>query len=70
MIITEGYKFGDKPKLEVFRKKQAKKIELVSPPEHLFAVAGDYPFELNNIPLFDLEDITGMVNIIEKKFLD
>lgn len=70
LIITEGYKSGDKPKLEVFRKEHAEKMELVSPPEHLFAVASDYPFELKGIPLFDLEDVVGIVDIIQKTFLE
>ena len=69
LIITEGYKFGDKPKLEVFRKETAKKLELASPIKDLFAVASDYPFDINEVTVFDLEDAVGIVNVIEKKFL-
>ncbi len=69
IIITEGYKFGNKPKLEVFRKERAKKMELVSPLEDLFALASDYSFDVQGITVFDLEDAVGIVNVIEEKFL-
>ena len=69
LIITEGYKFGDKPKLEVFRKEAAKKMELISSPPELFAAATDYTFPLPEVSQFDLEDVVGMVNLIEHRFL-
>lgn len=69
LIITEGYKFGDKPKLEVFRKEAAGDMKLISSPPELFAVASDHTFDLPEVPQFDLDDAAGMVDIIEKKFL-
>ncbi len=69
LIITEGYKFGPMPKLEVFRKETAQKFELVSPQEDLFAIASDYPFEVEGVPLFDLDNARGMAELIENKFL-
>lgn len=69
LIITEGYKFGDRPKLEVFRKEAAKKMELISSPPELFAAATDHIFNLPGVSQFDLEDAVGMVDLIEQRFL-
>ncbi|RQD77571.1 MAG: molybdopterin-guanine dinucleotide biosynthesis protein B [Candidatus Syntrophonatronum acetioxidans] len=69
LLITEGYKFGDKPKLEVFRRETAKDFKLVSLPQNLFAVASDYPFKVEGVPLFDLDDARKIAELIEEKFL-
>ncbi|PKM47197.1 MAG: molybdopterin-guanine dinucleotide biosynthesis protein B [Firmicutes bacterium HGW-Firmicutes-8] len=63
LIITEGYKKGDKPKIEVFRSEVHK--ELVTPPEELLAVAGDVRFA--GIPTFALDDTAGLVDFLVEK---
>ncbi len=66
IIITEGYKRENKPKLEVIRKEISK--EIISKDEELFAIVTDFPLE-NQIPQFNFEQVTDIVNLIEKKFL-
>lgn len=69
LIITEGYKKQDKPKIEIFRSGVSDK--LLSRKEDLFAVVTDVPLDVG-VPLFNPEnsaDIVGLVNLIEKKFL-
>ncbi|MDR3541346.1 MAG: molybdopterin-guanine dinucleotide biosynthesis protein B [Desulfosporosinus sp.] len=65
VIFTEGYKHGDKPKIEVFR--SAVNQELFSKPEELLAIASDIPFD-NGIPCFGLDDAPGICDLIEEKF--
>ncbi len=66
IIITEGYKDGDKPKLEVFR--EALGQGLNSRDEDLFAIVSDKKFH-KDLPQFDFEEVEGLVDLIEKKFL-
>jgi molybdopterin-guanine dinucleotide biosynthesis adapter protein len=66
ILLTEGYKRGDKPKIEVSR--QARGAELVSDPKDLVALATDHPIALD-VPQFGLDDAVGLVDLIEGRFL-
>ncbi|MDA8443265.1 MAG: molybdopterin-guanine dinucleotide biosynthesis protein B [Peptococcaceae bacterium] len=66
LILTEGYKHGDRPKIEVFR--QGVYDELVCAADELIAIATDVKFELG-IPCYDLDDAAGLVDRIEELFL-
>ncbi|MDN5348022.1 MAG: molybdopterin-guanine dinucleotide biosynthesis adapter protein [Clostridia bacterium] len=66
LIITEGYKRGNKPKIEVHR--AAVSGELLCRPEELLAVATDEPLDIR-VPCFDLNDAPGLVNLLEEKVL-
>lgn len=66
IIITEGYKRENKPKLEVIRKEISE--ELISKEEELFGIVTDFPLE-NQIPQFNFEQVIDIVNLIEEKFL-
>jgi len=67
LVITEGYKRENKPKIEVFRK--ARHAEpLCRDDNNLFALVTDDDLDLN-VPRFGLEDIKGLADLIEKKFL-
>lgn len=66
IIITEGYKRENKPKLEVFRKEAAD--ELLCQDEELFGIVSDIKFD-KDIPQFTFEQIIELVDFIEKKFL-
>jgi len=66
IILTEGYKQAGKPTLEVVR--AANNLEMISAPEQRFAVAADLPLDVN-VPLFVLDDVVGMVDLIETLFL-
>ncbi|MGI6119788.1 MAG: molybdopterin-guanine dinucleotide biosynthesis protein B [Desulfosporosinus sp.] len=65
VIFTEGYKFGNKPKIEVFRSEIHQ--ELFSKPEELIAIASDVFFD-NGIPCFDLDDVHGICDLIAEKY--
>ncbi len=66
IILTEGYKRGDKPKIEVSRR--ARSSELLCSPEELVAIATDQPFDLD-VPQFALDDAAGIVDVLEERFL-
>jgi len=66
IILTEGYKRGDKPKIEVSRREKGR--ELLCTEDELIAIATDQPFEMN-VPQFDLDDAAGLVDLIEERFL-
>ena len=61
IILTEGFKHGDAPKIEVHRKE-------VGPPlrgiKKLIAVATDEPLEIKTRQ-FSLEDIKGLADLLE-----
>ena len=65
VIFTEGYKHGNKPKIEVFR--SAVHQALFSKPEELIAIASDISFD-NGIPCFGLDDAQGICELIEGKY--
>lgn len=66
LIITEGYKRGNKPKIEVHR--SALPGGLVSPPEELLAVASDVPLD-TAVPCYDINDAAGLVDLLEANIL-
>jgi molybdopterin-guanine dinucleotide biosynthesis protein B len=66
IIISEGYKGADKPKIEVFRSGVSDKI--LSREQELLAIVTDKPFEID-VPQFALDDARGVVNLIVEKFL-
>ncbi|MBC7324588.1 MAG: molybdopterin-guanine dinucleotide biosynthesis protein B [Moorella sp. (in: Bacteria)] len=66
LIITEGYKRGDKPKIEVHR--AAAGGELLCEPEELLAVATDEPLAID-VPCYGLDDAAGLVDLIEDRIL-
>ncbi|RME36705.1 MAG: molybdopterin-guanine dinucleotide biosynthesis protein B, partial [Thermoflexia bacterium] len=66
IILTEGYKRGPAPKIEVSRAEKSR--ELLCAPEELVALATDQPYDLD-VPQFDLNDAAGLVDLIEERFL-
>ncbi len=65
VIFTEGYKNGNKPKIEVYRSLVHQ--ELFSKLEELIAIASDITFD-NGIPCFGLDDAQGICDLIAKKY--
>jgi molybdopterin-guanine dinucleotide biosynthesis protein B len=65
IILTEGFKEGDAPKIEVHRKE-------VSPPfatvKKLIAIATDEPLETKTRQ-FTLDDIKGLTDLLEQGFI-
>jgi molybdopterin-guanine dinucleotide biosynthesis protein B len=66
IVLTEGYRGEDKPKIEVLR--AARSAELLCKPGELLAVATDVALSLDK-PCFDLDDAAGLVDLIEARFL-
>lgn len=66
IILTEGYKRSDKPKIEVVR--AARSREAICTPEELVAFATDVPLALE-VPQFDLNDAEGLAGLLETQFL-
>ena len=65
IILTEGYKQENKPKIEVFRKDVSE--ELYSKEEDLIAIITDTYFELD-IPQFSFSKVDKIVDLLERKF--
>ncbi len=67
LVITEGYKTGNKPKIEIVR--SARHSEpLLKDDKHLIAVVTDVDLRVN-VPIFGFEDIVPLADMIEEKFL-
>jgi molybdopterin-guanine dinucleotide biosynthesis protein B len=67
IVFTEGYKRGNKPKVEVFRKEVHQEL-LCTEDDKLIAVASNQLFDLK-VPYFDINDVKGLADLIEDKFL-
>jgi len=65
--LVEGYKFSDRPRLEIVRQELG--TELVSPAEKLLAVITDVPELPVPVPIFDLDDVSGVADFIISKYL-
>jgi len=66
IIITEGYKGADKPKIEVYRSGFSDGI--LSRKEEMVALVSDKHFDMD-VPQFTADDANGVVDLIVEKFL-
>ena len=66
IILTEGYKRGKAPKIEVSRR--ARSDELLCRADELIAIAADQSFDLD-VPQFGLDDVAGIADLLEERFL-
>jgi molybdopterin-guanine dinucleotide biosynthesis protein B len=66
IILTEGYKRGDAPKIEVSRRERGR--ELLCTADELVAIVSDQSFDVD-VPQFDLDDTGGIVDLLEGGFL-
>ncbi len=67
IVITEGFKRENKPKIEVFRKARHAEPLCIND-DNLVALVTDDDADLN-VPKFCTGDIRGIADLIEKKFL-
>lgn len=67
LVITEGYKRQNKPKIEVF----SAEPELISAHSELVAVAGppDADPPLANVPFYSRDDFKAIADMIQEKYL-
>jgi molybdopterin-guanine dinucleotide biosynthesis protein B len=66
LVITEGYKRGDRPKIEVSRKERG--TELLCQPEELIGIMTDHPVDMP-VPQFSLDDAGAVVDLLERLYL-
>ena len=65
LILTEGFKHDDAPKIEVHRKANALPLPDV---KKVFAYATDEPLD-NKVRQFSLDDVKGIADLIEEGFI-
>ena len=66
LILVEGYKHGDHPRLEVRRAGQKQPVLAASNPE-ICAVVTDEALSDLTVPLFDRADTAGIADFIEQR---
>jgi molybdopterin-guanine dinucleotide biosynthesis protein B len=66
LILAEGYKRGDKPKVEIFRT-EVHSEPLCRNDPHLIAMVSDAPVDLG-VPRFALNDVEGLVTFLTAHF--
>jgi len=67
IVLTEGFKRGDMPKIEVFRS-TVHEHPLCTPADRRIAIASDVPVEAN-CPRFHIDDAEGIADFLEERFL-
>lgn len=67
LVIIEGYKSSNKPKIEVIR--QERYTDIISKKEQLIAIASDFNLKVEGIPVYNINDYLGLSDLIEKLFL-
>jgi molybdopterin-guanine dinucleotide biosynthesis adapter protein len=69
IVLTEGYKRAGLPKIEVFRKEaHHQPIHAKGQSNTLVALVSDVHLDLG-VPHFDINDVKGLADLIENKFL-
>ena len=66
IVLAEGFKKENKPKITVF--KSSLSDELVCPKNEILAMVDDHS-SAGPTPRYDIDDILGLVDFIEGKFL-
>lgn len=64
LVLTEGYKSSNHPKIEVFRHSQGRE-KLLCDPRELMAVVSDVPHPVES-PQFGLEDAEGVADLLAR----
>lgn len=67
IVITEGYKSQDKPKIEVFQREKSGKL-IFKDDDTLFAVVTDEKLDVD-VSQFGFDEMRELVDLIETKFL-
>lgn len=67
LVITEGFKHQDAPKIEVSRRERS--TTLVSAPDELIGITSNQTFPDYPVPQLALEDFPGLADLVEKCIL-
>ena len=65
LVIVEGFKAGDHPKIET-RRLAAKDTTPMSPSANVVAIAADHAVAEARVPVFALDDVAAIADFIEK----
>jgi molybdopterin-guanine dinucleotide biosynthesis protein B len=68
LVLTEGYKSGNKPKIEICRK-ELQTQPICSEKDGLVAVVSDFPTS-GGAPCLPLEDVGRVADFVEERFLE
>ena len=66
IILTEGYKYEAKPKIEIIREEISR--DLISPMEELIGIVTNFKMD-NNIPQFAFDQVKELIDMVELRFL-
>lgn len=66
IILVEGYKRADKPKIEIHRTAHSR--ELLCAPEELLVLVSDADWNIG-VPVFALDDAAGVAELLVERFL-
>lgn len=69
LIIVEGYKSARIPKIEARRTQSFSREPLAREDPDVIAIAADHPTEGHGRPVFALDDITAMADLVERVIL-
>lgn len=69
IILTEGYKSGNKPKVEVIRT-EINGEPLCDENETIAIACDDENFKYGSVPVFNWNDSVGLVDLIADKFIN
>jgi molybdopterin-guanine dinucleotide biosynthesis adapter protein len=64
LIIVEGYKHANLPKIEARRSAQLDKRSLAADDTWVVAIAADHAVAATTLPLFSLDDVAGLADFI------
>lgn len=67
VLFVEGYKHESPPKILLIRRE--KDIQLLNELKDVVAIVTSLPIENNEIPIYDLNDYMGIVELIQSNFL-
>ncbi|MEZ5818207.1 MAG: molybdopterin-guanine dinucleotide biosynthesis protein B [Hyphomicrobiaceae bacterium] len=69
LIVVEGYKAASVPKIEARRLQPAAQAPLALTDPHVIAVAADHDADAAGRPLYALDDIGGLADLIEREIM-
>jgi molybdopterin-guanine dinucleotide biosynthesis protein B len=67
LVLIEGYKRENHPKIEARRRDASERAPLADTDESIRAIASDHTITDAKIPVFDLNDITGIADMIARE---
>ena len=68
LILTEGYKHDDKPKIEVCRAERSQAFLCLDDP-HLTALVTDVAVQVEIVPVFGLDEVEALADFIAHRYL-